>query len=657
MLLRDDSRSLQRGPFHTAICNVSQPYWYMLLYSLSVRYGFSFNAPFRELPEAARGLIWYGTGGERFPLLRPEGYEKQMPGYTPREGELVDFEGFAARLQSWFENWQRSGSGDGDEELYRSYMDQEVCRSCGGTGLRPQRDLFRLAGLRHAALEGLELDELREVLEGLAIPAEKEGAFRPLGRELSRRLRDLTDIGLGYLSLNRRIETLSGGEYQRLRLACQLGSGLRGLCYIIDEPTAGLHSADTEKILSLIRRFLRQGNTVITVEHDLDIIRSADHVVELGPGAGTQGGRVVAAGTVPEIMDSKESATGRYLRQPLLPGPPVKREPPDSWLRLRGLRANNLKNIDVDLPLHRLVCLTGVSGSGKSSVAVETLYKAVRRRFRSSVIPGEHDRIEGLEQVKNVYCINQRPINRTRTSTPASYIGIMDRIRKMFAESREAREQGLREAACFSHNTKGGCPACRGLGYTEAHIRYLGDTRLLCPACGGRRYRDEVLEVRVMGKNIAEVLGMPFGEALGYFSSEPYIRNRLEYVCGLGLQYLPLGQPVGSLSGGEGQRLRLAKELGKNRGKSGLLYILDEPTTGLHAGDVEKMTASLKKIIARGNTVLVIEHNPLLIAKADYIVDLGPGAGRRGGAVVAAGSPKALMDCAASITGRCLRQG
>lgn len=657
LLLRDGNRSLQKGPFHTAICNVSQPYWYMLLYSLSVRYGFSFTEPFGELPEAARNLVWYGTDGERFPLLRPEGYEKQMPGYTPREGELVDFEGFIMRQRSWFENSKKEEWSASGEELFRKYMEEVVCRSCHGTGLKRQRDFFRLAGLSYDTLCGLELEELQAVLEGITVPAEKERAFRPMERELSRKLCGLTEIGLGYLSLNRRIDTLSGGEYQRVRLMGQLGAGLRGLCYIIDEPTAGLHSADTEKIQRVLRRFLREGNTVVTVEHDLNIIRSADHVIELGEGAGKHGGRVTAAGTVPELMERESSVIGRYLRNERMQGPPETTGAPGEWIRLRGLRANNLKSADVDLPLYRLVCLTGVSGSGKSSVAVETLYKAVRQRFRSSVIPGAFDRIEGLEPVKNAYCIDQRPINRARTSTPASYIGVMDRIRSLFAASPEAKERGLGEAAYFSHNTKGGCPACNGLGYTEAHIHYLGDTRLLCPACGGRRYRDEVLEVRLRGKNIAGVLGMSFEEARVFFGGEPYIRNKLRYVCELGLQYLPLGQPVQSLSGGEGQRLLLAKELGRNRGKKGMLYILDEPTTGLHAGDVEKMTGCLRRIIAEGNTVLIIEHNTLLIGQADYIVDMGPGAGRRGGSVVVQGGPDTVMGCEASLTGRCLRLG
>lgn len=410
-----------------------------------------------DLKSSCGECLGTGIGKEPNPLLRPGGYEKQMPGYTPREGgELVDFEGFIPRIQKYFENWQKGEWNQSAEELFHQYMEEVTCRSCHGTGLKKQRNLFRLAGFSYHALGELELKELREFFEKLEVPAGKELAYRPMMRELTRKIDDLIDIGLAYLSMNRRIDTLSGGEYQRVRLAGQLGSGLRGLTYIIDEPTAGLHSADTEKIRAIIRRFIEKGNTVITVEHDLDIIRSADHVLELGEGSGKRGGRVVAKGTVQDVMENERSVLACYLRREQALRPPENSAGPEAWIRIRGARAHNLKNADIDLPLYRLVCLTGVSGSGKSSVAVETLYKAIRQRSGTPVIPGEHDRIEGLQAIRNAYCIDQRPISGARTSTPTSYIQIMDRIRRVFSQSAEAGKEGLTEAAYFSYNTKGG---------------------------------------------------------------------------------------------------------------------------------------------------------------------------------------------------------
>lgn len=656
-MLQDKHKSLQKGPFHSIFYNPKQPFWYMLMYSMAQYYKFSFTDPFEELSEYAQNLVYYGTNGETFPLLRPEGYDKQMPGYTPKEGEEVSFEGFVTRMDRYYRNKENTELTKSEEEAFNKYMLDEVCKSCEGTRLKPQRKYIKLYGLSYSELENLELYELKTLLNNITIREEKQDALTPIINEIKKRIEDLIDIGLGYLTLGRRIDTLSGGEYQRVRLSGQLGSGLTGLTYIIDEPTSGLHSADTEKISNIISKFIEGNNTVITIEHDIDIIKKADYIIEMGPKSGINGGKIIAEGSIDNIISNPNSIIATYLKKKYTHNKRKQISDSNSKLCIIGASANNLKNINVEIPLHKFICITGVSGSGKSSLAIETLYKAIwSKLYDSSVIPGKYERIEGIEFIKNVYCVDQKPINKAKTSIPASYIGIMDKIREVFAYSKEAITYGLNDISYFSYNAKGKCPTCNGLGYLETHIQYLGDMKIICSECNGGRYLNEILDVKYKGKNISEVLKMNFDEALEFFYDIPYLKNKIKNVYDLGLGYLSLGQPINTISGGEAKRLKLAKEISKNRGKKDMLYILDEPTTGLHIKDIDNLISCIQGIVNKGNTVLVIEHNPYIIQNADYIIDIGPGAGSKGGNVVVSGIYEELMKCEESITAKYLRE-
>lgn len=655
-LVQNKRKSLKQGPFYSQVMDIKQPFHYMRMYSLARHYGFSFEVPFEDLPDYAKDIIFYGTKGETFPLLRPEGYDKEMPGYTPRVGEYVEFEGLVTWINRYYLNRERIELSESEEAFFDKFMVDEICPSCQGTRLKPQRKYITIKNYDYYSLGNMELNDLRTFIEEIKIPQDKADALLPVIYEIKARLNSLIKIGLGYLCLNRRADSLSGGEYQRVRLAGQIGSALMGMSYIIDEPSVGLHGTDNGKIIALLEQLRDQGNTVITIEHDLDIIEKADYIIEMGPGAGNNGGEIIACGTVDEIRENDKSVIAPYLRaKGKNLHPKISADKPD-YIKIIGAQANNLKNIDVAIPLGRLVCFTGVSGSGKSSLIIEILYKAfISRLHDPRVIPGKHLRIEGMEKIKDVYCIDKSPIGKSKTSIPTTYVGVFDAIRKIFSECESAKRHGLNDVSYFSFNSKGACPSCKGIGYIDTHIHYLGDLQTICPVCNGERYTKEVLEVMYNGRNIAQVLGLTIETALSFFEDNTYIYNKLKYMYDLGLGYLTLGQQISTVSGGEAQRLRLAKEISKMRGKKNMLYIMDEPATGLHSQDINKLLAAIRTIIDKGNSMIIIEHNPDIVINADYIIDMGPGAGKNGGEVVAEGNLQEIIECAKSKTGQYLK--
>ena len=663
-LVQNKHKSLSQNPFfNTWLLDMSKPGDYCLIYSLAAHYGFLFDEPFENLPQQAKDLIFYGTKGDTFLFQLPEGYTKKLAGYRNDVGKQVSYEGLVTKLDRLYEETKNRELDGWMENHFRDYMVDEVCISCKGTRLKPQRQLITINNICFDEMCHTELIELLTFLSDLQIPTEKTDIITPILNEIRSKLNALVDIGLGYLSLNRRTDTLSGGEYQRVRLAGQIGSGLTGLTYIIDEPTIGLHGVDNDRIIKLIERICLKGNTVITIEHDIDIIKSANHIIEIGPGSGEHGGEVISQGTLDEIVNNECSIIAPFLFETrneqsifIEKDKPVSTINYGDCIKVIGAKANNLKNIDVEIPLNRLICLTGVSGSGKSSLAIEIIYKAFWADFHNAkIIPGKHECIEGMDKISDIYCIDQSTIGLSKISIPATYIGFFDAIRKVFAESGDAAEKELDHISHYSFNSAGGCTSCKGAGTLDTHIQYLGDLNVACHLCEGARYKDDVLAVRYKGKNISEVLKLTIEAALIFFSDQPYIYNKLKCVDELGLGYMTLGQSLSTISGGEAQRLRLAKELSKIRKQKNMLYILDEPTTGLHAKDIKILLLFLQKIVANGNTVLLIEHNPDVIINADYIIDMGPGAGKNGGTVVAVGDVAKVIECADSVTGKYLK--
>jgi excinuclease ABC subunit A len=558
-------------------------------------------------------------------------------------------------MLSSLERRYENTDSDHTRERIEGLMALQPCSACGGARLRPESLAVTVGGLNiydytqrsaRVALEWIEALELTETERAIA---------RLVVREIGERLRFLDSVGIGYLSLERAATTLSGGEAQRIRLATQIGSSLVGVLYILDEPSIGLHQRDNAKLIATLERLRNLGNTVIVVEHDEGTIRAADHVVDLGPGAGEHGGELVAEGTPEEISGQPGSLTGRYLAgEREIPVPPTRRVA-GKRLTVRGARQHNLKGIDVDFPLGLFTCITGVSGSGKSTLVNETLYRAVANRLhRARLRPGAHERIDGVDRVDKIINIDQSPIGRTPRSNPATYTGVFDHIRQLYAGTREARARGYKPGR-FSFNVKGGrCEVCRGDGQIKIEMHFLPDVYVPCEQCHGRRYNRETLEVRFKGRSIADVLEMPVAEALEFFSQIPKIRRRLQTLHDVGLDYIRLGQPATTLSGGEAQRVKLATELSKVA-TGDTLYILDEPTTGLHFADVERLLEVLDRLVDAGNTVLVIEHNLDVIKSADWLVDLGPEGGEAGGAVIATGTPEQVAAEPASYTGRFLR--
>ncbi|MDX9859708.1 MAG: excinuclease ABC subunit UvrA [Rhodospirillales bacterium] len=647
LVVPDDRLSLDEGAIAPWANSTSQ-YYRQTLESLAGHYGFDRTKPFSRLPEPVRHVILYGSGNETVAMHYDDGrrsYEIKKP-----------FEGVIPNMER---RWRETDSAWVRDELAR-FQTVTTCATCGGHRLKPEALAVKIGGLNISEVAALSIDAAADWFGGVNAtftPQQSEIARRIL-REINERLGFLKNVGLEYLTLSRGSGTLSGGESQRIRLASQIGSGLTGVLYVLDEPSIGLHQRDNNRLLDTLRRLRDLGNTVIVVEHDEDAILTADHVIDMGPGAGIHGGAVVAEGTPEKIMQDPASLTGQYLsgfRQ--VPKPVERRKGRKGrFLRIVGARANNLQNLTVDFPLGTFICVTGVSGSGKSTLVTETLYQALARRINGTrVSPGEHDVIEGLEYIDKVVDIDQSPIGRTPRSNPATYTGAFGPIRDWFANQPEARARGYKPGR-FSFNVKGGrCEACQGDGVIKIEMHFLPDVYVTCDVCHGKRYNRETLEITFRNKSIADVLDMTVEEGCRFFKAVPIIRNKLETLEQVGLGYIHLGQQATTLSGGEAQRVKLAKELSR-RATGKTVYILDEPTTGLHFEDVRKLLEVLHTLVDQGNTVVVIEHNLEVIKTADWVIDLGPEGGHKGGRVIAAGTPEDIASHPDSFTGHYLAE-
>jgi excinuclease ABC subunit A len=625
--------------------NSASNYYEQVTEAIAKRYGVDLGAPWEELPQEHRDLFLSGTNGEPLQITYRNRFGRSRS-YGTR------FEGVVANLQRRY----RETDSELTREKIEEFMSLRACPECGGARLRPESRAVLVAGTRIEDFCALSARRALEWLEEVELSDTDRHVARLILREISERLRFLENVGIGYLSMDRAASTLSGGEAQRIRLATQIGSSLVGVLYILDEPSIGLHQRDNAKLIATLERLRDLGNTVIVVEHDEQTMRSADHLVDLGPGAGEHGGWIVAQGTAAQVQRVKESLTGQYLAGTRTIEAPAKRRTPTSYVEIVGASQHNLRTIDVHVPLGVLTCVTGVSGSGKSTLVNEVLFKTVANRLhRARQRPGAHRAIHGLEELDKIIAVDQSPIGRTPRSNPATYTGLFDVIRDLFSKTQEARARGYKPGR-FSFNVKGGrCEVCRGDGQIKIEMHFLPDVYVPCEQCDGRRYNRETLEVKFKGKSIAEVLGMPVEEALRFFEHIPKIRRRLETLDAVGLGYIRLGQPATTLSGGEAQRVKLATELSKvATGRT--LYILDEPTTGLHFADVQRLLEVLQRLVDAGNSVVVIEHNLDVIKCADRLIDMGPEGGEEGGMVIAAGTPEEVAGESASHTGEFLRE-
>ncbi len=615
-----------------------------ILNALAKEYGFSLDTPFKDYSDEVKDIIINGTNGKSVKVR-----------YKGQRGEGVydiAFEGLVRNVQKRY----RETSSDTMKQAYEEFMRITPCTACHGQRLKPSSLAVTVADKNIYEITNMSIMELDSFLADMKLSDRQTTIGGQILKEIRARIKFLMDVGLDYLSLSRATSTLSGGEAQRIRLATQIGSGLVGVAYILDEPSIGLHQRDNDKLLATLQHLRDLGNSVIVVEHDEDTMRAADYIVDIGPGAGKNGGEVVAVGTAEDIMACKESVTGAYLSGKIKIPVPATRRKPTGWLKVRGARENNLKNIDVDIPLGVVCCVTGVSGSGKSSLVNEILYKHLARDLnRARCIPGKHDGIDGIEQLDKVIDIDQSPIGRTPRSNPATYTGVFDMIRDLFAATTDAKERGYKKGR-FSFNVKGGrCEACSGDGIIKIEMHFLPDVYVPCEVCGGKRYNRETLEVKYKGKSIYDVLDMTVEDAVDFFENVPTIKRKIETLNDVGLSYIKLGQPSTELSGGEAQRIKLATELSK-RSTGRTIYILDEPTTGLHFADVHKLVEILHKLAEGGNSVIVIEHNLDVIKTADYIIDMGPEGGARGGTVIAKGTPEEVAANKKSYTGQYIKK-
>ncbi len=617
---------------------------YSLLVSMGREYGFDLDTPFNKYPKKIQKLLIDGTGGKKVRV-----HHHGLRGVGDYD---IAFEGIIRNLEQRY----RETFSDTMKAEYESFMQITPCRTCGGQRLKKTSLAVTVGGINIAKMTSKTVDQLVTFLERLKLTKHQSAVGGLILKEIRARLSFLHDVGLGYLTLDRMAASLSGGEAQRIRLSTQIGSGLVGVAYILDEPSIGLHQRDNQKLLASLKRLRDLGNTLIVVEHDEETMREADCIVDIGPGAGEHGGRILEIGTADDLMKCEESITGDYLAgRRMIPVPASRREPA-GWLKVTGAREHNLKNIDVRFPLGVLTCVTGVSGSGKSSLVNEIVYKSLARDLnRARTIPGKHKGISGLDQIDKVIDIDQSPIGRTPRSNPATYTGVFDIIRDLFAATTDSKKRGYKKGR-FSFNVKGGrCENCRGDGIIKIEMHFLPDVYVPCEVCHGKRYNRETLEVRYKGKNIYEVLDMTVEEALAFFENVPSVARKLQTLYDVGLGYIKLGQPSTQLSGGEAQRVKLATELSK-RSTGRTVYILDEPTTGLHFEDVRKLTEILARLVGDGNTVIVIEHNLDVIKTADYIIDLGPEGGDGGGEVIACGTPEEVAAVPGSFTGQYLKK-
>ena len=610
-----------------------------ILQALAKEYHFDLDTPFGEYPQKIQDILLHGTGGKEV-LVYYEG--QRGKGQYP-----IAFEGLIRNVERGY----RETGSDATKQEYETFMRITPCRLCKGQRLKKEALAVTVCGKNIYEITSMFIGELSQFLQNMKLTEQQELIGSQILKEIRARVGFLIDVGLDYLSLSRATGTLSGGEAQRIRLATQIGSGLVGVCYILDEPSIGLHQRDNDKLLATLKNLRDLGNTLIVVEHDEDTMRAADYIVDVGPGAGSHGGQIVASGTVEEIMNTPESITGQYLSGAKKIPVPETRRKPTGWLTVRSAEENNLKKIDVKFPLGVFTCVTGVSGSGKSSLVNEILYKHLARDLnRARCIPGKHAGIDGIEQLDKVIAIDQSPIGRTPRSNPATYTGVFDMIRDLFASTSDAKAKGYKKGR-FSFNVKGGrCEACGGDGIIKIEMHFLPDVYVPCEVCGGKRYNRETLDVKYKGKSIYDVLDMTVEEALTFFENVPSIQRKIQTLYDVGLSYVKLGQPSTELSGGEAQRIKLAAELSR-RSTGRTIYILDEPTTGLHFADVQKLIEILHRLAEGGNTVVVIEHNLDVIKTADYLIDIGPEGGMRGGTVIAKGTPEEVAKNPASYTG------
>jgi excinuclease ABC subunit A len=655
LLVPDPSRSIVKGCFVREALRYDPDNWDgRLMYSLSKKISFSLDTPWEQLPETVRHSILYGVEG-KFPIVFPPGAKVKRADW---EGKEVGFGGIARRIERHYRRYrQRGEASSGMEAWLDKVMVEHTCPDCNGTRLRATRLMFTVGGKTLYDVGQLHFDELLAFLRGIKPSGRGADAGRQVIREIIGRLELLLGIGLDYLNFNRRSATLSGGESQRIRLSTQIGSGLMGMLYVLDEPSIGLHPKDNVKMIATLESLRDIGNTVIVVEHDEDTIRAADHIVEMGPGPGVHGGMVVAQGKLADVLKCKASPTGQFLSgKRFIPTPTQRRKGNGKQLVVRGAKENNLKSIDVSFPLGTLVAVTGASGSGKSTLINDVLYKALWKKLVDTrTLPGEHDAVDGMEHVHKVISIDQSPIGRNSRSNPATYIGFYDTIRDLFTQAPLSVERGYK-AGRFSFNVKGGrCEECQGEGSITTQLYFMPDVEVTCGACKGARFNAETLEVTLHGKTIDDVLNMSVEEGVEFFANEPNIGKKIEVLRDLGLGYLTLGQSATTLSGGEAQRIKIATELSKLQRAKHTVYILDEPTTGLHLADVERLLESLNRIVDAGHTVLLIEHHLDVIKTADYVIDLGPEGGHAGGEVVVTGTPEQVAACKASHTGRFLK--
>ena len=647
LMIPDKSLSISEGAITVMgwqSCTDKGSFTRAILDALANEYHFSLDTPFQDYPEEIKNILICGTNGHSVKVY-----------YKGQRGEGIYDITFPGLIKNVEQRYKETGS-DAMKQEYESFMRITPCKTCKGQRLKKESLAVTVGDKNIYEITALSIEKLCDFLKDLKLSSQQELIGKQILKEIRARVGFLAEVGLDYLSLSRATATLSGGEAQRIRLATQIGSGLVGVAYILDEPSIGLHQRDNDKLLRALMRLRDLGNSLIVVEHDEDTMRAADCVVDIGPGAGEHGGKLVEIGTAETLMQNPDSVTGAYLSGRIRIPVPTERKQPTGWLKIRGAAENNLKQVNVDIPLGVMTSVTGVSGSGKSSLINEVLYKTLARDLnRARTIPGNHKEIQGLDQLDKVINIDQSPIGRTPRSNPATYTGVFDQIRDLFAATADAKARGYKKGR-FSFNVKGGrCEACSGDGIIKIEMHFLADVYVPCEVCKGKRYNRETLEVKYKDKSIYDVLNMTVEEALGFFENVPSIRRKIQTLYDVGLSYIRLGQPSTELSGGEAQRIKLATELSK-RSTGRTIYILDEPTTGLHFADVHKLVEILKRLTDGGNTVVVIEHNLDVIKTADYIIDMGPEGGDRGGTVIATGTPEQIAECPESYTGQYVKK-
>ena len=647
LMIPDKSLSISEGAITVMgwqSCTDKGSFTRAILDALANEYHFSLDTPFQDYPEEIKNILIHGTNGHSVKVY-----------YKGQRGEGIYDIAFPGLIKNVEQRYKETGS-DAMKQEYESFMRITPCKTCKGQRLKRESLAVTVGDKNIYEVTALSIEKLCAFLKDLKLSSQQELIGKQILKEIRARVGFLSEVGLDYLSLSRATATLSGGEAQRIRLATQIGSGLVGVAYILDEPSIGLHQRDNDKLLRALMRLRDLGNSLIVVEHDEDTMRAADCVVDIGPGAGEHGGKLVEIGTAETLMQNPNSVTGAYLSGRIKIPVPTERKQPTGWLKIRGAAENNLKQVNVDIPLGVMTSVTGVSGSGKSSLINEVLYKTLARDLnRARTIPGKHREIQGLDQLDKVINIDQSPIGRTPRSNPATYTGVFDQIRDLFAATADAKARGYKKGR-FSFNVKGGrCEACSGDGIIKIEMHFLADVYVPCEVCKGKRYNRETLEVKYKDKSIYDVLNMTVEEALGFFENVPSIRRKIQTLYDVGLSYIRLGQPSTELSGGEAQRIKLATELSK-RSTGRTIYILDEPTTGLHFADVHKLVEILKRLTDGGNTVVVIEHNLDVIKTADYIIDMGPEGGDRGGTVIATGTPEQIAECPESYTGQYVKK-